>query len=99
MASPSIKVLLVEKTDKYKTGLQAIRERANELIDITEYETALSDATSVDYRPWIIKNNKVYITMKLYLDLDNNCRVFIAQEDGQSFDKWPIPTPKIEIPD
>lgn len=99
MASPALKLLLVKKTDEFKTGLQAIRARANEFIDISEYETAMSDATSVDSRPWIIKDNKVYMTMKVYFDLDNNCRILLAQEDIQKFDQWPIPQPTLKIVD
>ena len=99
MASPALKLLLVKKTDEFKTGLQAIRARASEFIDISEYETAMSDATSVDSRPWIIKDNKVYMTMKVYFDLDNNCRILLAQEDIQKFDQWPIPQPTLKIVD
>lgn len=92
MAIPA-KLILIEKNERIGVGLQAIREKEASAIDITEFggETnAFGDSTSASNKGFIIKNNKVYTIMKTFMDLDKNCRYFVAKDEGLSSNIWPV---------
>lgn len=82
-----IKVLLVKTGDEFPNGLKAIRKRASEMIDITSFDEAISDATSTTCPAWIIKNDKVYKVIRNYFDLDKNERIFLAKLDDEEYNK------------
>ena len=90
-----IKVLLIKAGDKYGLSLRAIRERANEMIDISSFEAGLSDATGTTCQACIIKDNKVYRVVRNYFDLDKNERIFVAKLDMDPNDIYPIPEEEI----
>lgn len=90
MAVIPIKVILLEKGEKLGTGLTALRTKESEAIDITDYEVALSDATSASGYTYFVKDNKAYAAVRNYLDLDRNIRFIIARNEGNSFDRWPV---------
>lgn len=85
----AVKALLLAKDDTLGNGLRAIRERESEMIDISEYEPGLSDATSSTIQQYIIKDNKVYKTIRTYFDLDNNTRLLLCKEQNEVFDVLP----------
>lgn len=85
MALP-IKLLLIEKGDKLGNGLAAIRAREGDLMDISDYESAMSDSTSTANPNYVIVDNKVYRMIKTYFDLENERRIVIAKEDMESYD-------------
>ena len=75
-----VKVLLLDETNQLGTGLRAIREHENDLIDFSAFESGVSDSTCVSGTYGrIIKNNKVYSIVKNYYDLDKNRRIFVAE--------------------
>lgn len=84
--TPPIKLLILKPEYKLGNGLKAIREKSSEFIDITDYETALSDATSSTNPSYVIKENKVYRIIKTYIDLDNNVRIVLAKPDHERYD-------------
>lgn len=92
--APSIKILLLEEGMGLGNGLAALRTLEDQLIDISEFEPGLSDATNTMNPGYIIKNNKVYRMLKNYFDLDKNMRVFICKSENEPYDRYPIPTEK-----
>lgn len=75
-----VKLLLLPKG--VVRGLVSIREHASEMIDISDWaDEALSDATSSGNQATVIKDNILYTITRTYFDLDNNCRVILAEYD------------------
>lgn len=85
------KVLLIDKKDKLGNGLANIRTNANKMIDISAFEAGFSDSTSTTTHAYIIKDNVTYRIIRNYFDLDKQERVYIAVEDVEPYDVYPIP--------
>ena len=88
-----VKILLIDpENDNYGNGLAAIRTRESELIDITGFEDALSDATSVGgLNAHFIKDNRGYGIIKNYFDYDKKRRVYIAKYESERYNEYPLP--------
>ena len=87
-----VKILLLDPKDNLGNGLAALRTRESDLIDISGYEDALSDATSVGgLAAHFIKDNKVYRIFKNYFDYDKKTRVYLARLEMEPYDIYPIP--------
>lgn len=89
MATISCKCLLLSPGDGLGNGLNAIRTRESELIDISDYEPGYSDATSTTNPQYVIKDDKVYRIIKTYFDLDKNARIFLCKLDHERYDDYP----------
>lgn len=85
------KVLLIDKKDKLGNGLANIRTNASKMIDISVFEDGFSDSTSTTTHAYIIKDNVTYRIIRNYFDLDKQERVYIAVEDVEPYDIYPIP--------
>lgn len=88
------KILLLKKGNNLGQGLAAIRELEDEMIDITDYENHFSDSTSTSNTGRIIKDNKVYNVFKSYWDLDKGVCVYLAKEEDEPYDRYPLPNNK-----
>ena len=78
------KVLCLSTADmSYGTGLRAIRELADVMIDISDFadDNALGDSSAAVNASSVIKDDKVYRIVKSFFDLDNNVRILLATEE------------------
>ena len=85
MAIP-VKALLLERDEPLGHGLDVIRKKESEMVDITDYNDYLSDSTSASNCLIIIHNDKVYRVIKNYFDLDKHVRIYIGIECAESRD-------------
>lgn len=85
----AIKAILLERNDQLGCGLTAIRTYANQAVDISSFEEAISDSTSSAVKACIIKDNKVYTVMKTFMDIDTNTRWVVAKNEMNGADRWP----------
>ena len=84
-----VKALLLEPEDTLGNGLASIRGLESRMIDITDFDIAMSDSTSAAGHGYIIKDNKVYNIIKTYMDLDKNVRIVMAKLDVERYDVLP----------
>lgn len=87
----AIKALLLPKDNPYGNGLASIRTLESKMVDISDWEDCVSDNTMPNTQGYFIKNNKVYRVVKSYFDFDKNWRIFLAIEDTDTYDVYPIP--------
>ena len=83
MESFPVKLLLIEAEDS--NGLISIRDHMDDLIDLPDGDM-LSDATCTSNTTRVIKDDKVYVCIKSYFDLDNNYRIIMAKRELETFD-------------
>jgi hypothetical protein len=87
--SVPIKLLLLNKGETLGYGLRAIREYADRMIDVSDWELGISDSTMSSAKQYVIKDNVMYMCMKSFFDLDNNERIFVCVENTEPYDVLP----------
>lgn len=90
----SIKALLLKKEETFGNGVASIRKLEDQMVDISDYEPGISDATATTNPHYIIKDDIPYKVIKTYFDLDRNARIFLCVEWKETFDV--IPEEKVE---
>lgn len=83
----TIKALLVDEFDELGLGLNLIRKKESELVDISSFGEFSDDSDLSNNIGYIIKDNKAYKCRKTYFDLDKNIRIVIAVESTDRWDK------------